>query len=324
MFYVLAIALCLAVMFLVLASASMLCMAGLRLALKTVAPSSAGGRANLFFAARLLPLALAFLVTFGLALPAFLEFEPYSTSEGIGFRLLALAAMGALLLVGMVARGISLLRATREAQREWQKHSRRLHVEGISVPVYCVENNAALMAVTGIFRPRIFVAREITKALSPDELRAALSHEMAHVSSFDNLKQLLLKITRAPRWLKALYAADAEWTNASEMAADHGALAEGASVLDLSSALIKVGRLNRPVAGREAVASHLTPTGCGSALESRVTCLSELLEGKSATPAHAAKRSNLILPTVIALAAYAACIHAVLPAVHEALEFLVR
>src|SRR5258708_38487092 len=126
MFYVLASALCLAGMFLVLASGSMLCMAGLRVALKTVAPSSAGGRANLFFAARILPLALAFLVTFGLALPAFLEFEPYSTSEGIGFRLLALAAMGALLLVGMVARGISLLRATREAQREWQKHSRRL------------------------------------------------------------------------------------------------------------------------------------------------------------------------------------------------------
>jgi Zn-dependent protease with chaperone function len=324
MFYVLAVALCLAVMFLVLASTSLLCMAGLRLVLKAGHPLAPGMRANLLFMTRLLPLGLACLITFSLALPSFLEFEPYSTKEGMGFRLMALAALGALLLAGMATRGIALMHATREAQRGWREHSCRLHVDGIRVPVYCVENCASLMAVTGIFRPRIFVAREITKTLSPDELRAALSHEMAHVSSFDNLKQLLLKITRAPRWLKALYAADAEWIHASEIAADHEALAEGASVLDLSSALIKVGRLNRPVAGREAVASHLVPTSCGSALESRVTCLSELLEGKSSTPAHGAKRGNLVLPTVIALATYAACIHAVLPAVHEALEFLVR
>ena len=323
MFYVLAIALCLAVLFLVLASTSLLCMAGLRLVLKTVPLSSPGTRANLLFAARLLPLGLACVITFSLALPAFLEFEPSSTNEGMGFRLMALATLGGLLLVGMVARGIGLLRVTREAQRGWRENSHRLHMDGIRVPVYCVENSPSLMAVTGIFRPRIFVASVIAKMLSPEELRAALSHELAHVSSFDNLKQLLLKITRAPRWLKALYAADAEWTNASEIAADRDALAEGVSVLDLSSALIKVGRLNRP-SGREAVASHLVPTACGSALESRVTRLSELLEGKSVTPAHAAKRSTLVLPTMITLVTYGACIHAVLPAVHEALEFLVR
>ena len=194
----------------------------------------------------------------------------------------------------------------------------------MSVPVYRVENGAPLMAVTGIFRPRIFVAREITETLSQDELRASLAHEMAHVSSFDNLKQLLLKITRAPRWLKALHNADAEWTSASEIAADHDALAEGASVLDLSSALIKVGRLNRPLAGREAVASHLVPTACGSSLENRVTCLSEMLEGTGAAPARGVKRGHLVLPVIIALAAYLACINTVLPAVHEALEFLVR
>lgn len=192
------------------------------------------------------------------------------------------------------------------------------------VPVYRVENGASLLAVTGIFRPRIFVTREITEALSPDELRAALAHEMAHVSSFDNLKQLLLKITRAPHWLKALYKADAEWTSASELAADYGALAEGASVLDLSSALIKVGRLKRPLAGREPVASHLVPTACSGALETRVTCLSEMLEGTAAAPAHGVKHNSMFLPVVITLALYLACVHAALPAVHEALEFLVR
>jgi Zn-dependent protease with chaperone function len=324
MFYVLAVALCLAVLFLVLVSTSLLCMTGFRLLLKVVHPTAPGAKANLLFMARILPLALACIVTFGLALPAFLQFEPYSTEEGMGFRLMALAALGAVVLAGMVARGVRLLRATGDAQRAWRQRSQKLHIDGLRVPVYCVENGGSLIAVTGIFRPTIFVAREIARTLSPEELRAALSHEMAHVSSFDNLKQFLLKITRAPRWLKALYAADAEWTNASEIAADHDALAEGASVLDLSSALIKVGRLNWPLATRRAVASHLVPTACGSALESRVTRLSELLEGKSAAPAHGAKRGNLALPGVIALATYVACIHALLPAVHEALEFLVR
>jgi beta-lactamase regulating signal transducer with metallopeptidase domain len=191
-------------------------------------------------------------------------------------------------------------------------------------PVYRVENSASLVAVAGIFRPRIFVAREITETLSQDELRAALAHEMAHVSSFDNLKQLLLKITRAPRWLKALHNVDAEWTDASEIAADHEALAGGTSVLDLSSALIKVGRLIRPVTSREPVASHLVPPTCGSALENRVTCLSEILEGAGATPARSGKRSRVLLPLLLTLAAYIACVNALLPAVHEALEFLVR
>jgi hypothetical protein len=324
MFYVLAVALCLAVLFLVLACGSLLCMAGLRLVLRMAGSGAPHTRANLLFAARILPLALACSVTFGLALPAFLKFEPYSTEEGMGFRLVSLAILGALALVGMVVRGVSLLRATRQAQRGWRDHSDRLRLDGVNVPVYRVEQGASLLAVTGIFRPRIFVGREITETLSQDELRAALAHEMAHVSSFDNLKQLLLKMTRVPRWLKALHNADAEWTNASEIAADRGALAEGASVLDLSSALIKVGRLKRPLAGRETVASHLVPASCGGSLETRVTCLSEMLEGKGAEPARRVRRNNLFLPVLIVLAAYVAGINSVLPAVHEALEFLVR
>jgi hypothetical protein len=324
MFYVLAIALCLAVLFLVLACGSLVCMAGLRIVLRMAAPVTPGIKANLLFAARLLPLGLACVVTFGLALPAFLKFEPHSTGEGMGPRLLALATLGALALAGMAVRGVALLRATVQAQRGWRKHSQELHLQGLPVPVYRVENGASLLAVTGIFRPRIFVGREITETLLQDELHAALAHEMAHVSSFDNLKQLLLKITRAPRWLKALYDADAAWTSASEVAADHRALAEGASVLDLSSALIKVGRLNRPTAVREPVASHLVPTACGSSLESRVTCLSEMLEGTGAAPARGVKRGSLVFPVVMVLAAYVVCINALLPAVHEALEFLVR
>src|SRR5207244_1174046 len=120
MFYVLAIALCLAVLFLVLVGASLLSMAGLRLVLRMAGSMMPGAKANLIFAARLLPLGLACVVTFGLALPAFLEFEPYSTGEGMGLRLLALAALGTLALAGMVVRGLNIMLATREAQQGWR------------------------------------------------------------------------------------------------------------------------------------------------------------------------------------------------------------
>ena len=324
MFYVLATALSMAVFFLVLASASLLCLPGTRLLLKMAGPATPRTRANLLFACRMLPLGLACAVTFGLALPAFLEFEPYSTKEGMGFRLMTLAVLGALVLLGMAMRAVNILRATRKTQQGWRGRSEKMEIEAMRAPVYRVETGASLLAVTGIFRPTIFVAREITEALSEDELRAALAHEMAHVLSFDNLKQLLLKITRAPRWLEMLYHSDAEWTSASELAADHRALAEGASVLELSSALIKVGRLKRPPAGREPLASHLVPTACSGSLESRVARLSEILEGAEASPPSARNGSHLLLPVLISVAAYLACIHAVLPAVHEALEFLVR
>ena len=110
MFYDLATALCLAVMLLVLVSASLLCAPLIRLAPKAFRSAIPRRKADLLFSVRLLPLALACVVTFGLALPSFLEFEPSSTREGMSLRLMTLAIFGALLLAGMLARGVSILR----------------------------------------------------------------------------------------------------------------------------------------------------------------------------------------------------------------------
>ncbi|HKV93072.1 MAG TPA: M56 family metallopeptidase [Candidatus Angelobacter sp.] len=264
------------------------------------------------------------VITLGLALPAFLEFEPHSTHEGIGLRLDALALTGALLLGGMVVRSWRILLATLQAQRSWRKNSERIYLEDIDLPIYGVESGSSLLAVTGIFRARIFLSRNIAETLSPEELRAALEHEIAHISSFDNLKQMLLKITRPPRWLKAFHDADADWSGMAEIAADQTALAKGASVLDLSSALIKVGRLNRISAASNTVASHLVPPTCNSSLEQRVMRLSELLQGGEQTATHPARPGKLMITMFLGTAAYIACIHAFLPAIHEALEFLVR
>jgi hypothetical protein len=151
---------------------------------------------------------------------------------------------------------------------------------------------------------------------------------MAHVSSFDNLKQLLLRITRPPGFLKTLTLADAAWTSASEVAADQSALTAGATALDLSSALVKVGRIARPaVLLQAATASHLLPPACGTSLEARVQRLQEALEN-GPPPAGQTELSGwqkrAFPMAVLAVLAYILMVPALLPAIHEVLELLVR
>src|SRR6185437_2699902 len=134
----------------------------------------------------------------GLAVPAFLEFEPRSTGEMLGWPLMVLALCGAAVLLLILHRIASILRASWKLGRHWMANSMQLHVPGLNCPVYCVKRPASLLAVTGIFRPKIFISDEVAQALSPQELSAALSHELAHLRSADNLKQLLLRSFALP------------------------------------------------------------------------------------------------------------------------------
>jgi Zn-dependent protease with chaperone function len=329
MFYLLSIALCCAVLFIVLAVASVLCIwigRRCRPAASSLAPATA---ANLLFTIRVLPVLLAGLVTFGFALPALVKFEPRSSGELVGWRLLALAVLGALALIMMAVRAVNIIRSTRLVRASWSRHSERLRLEDAGVPVYCLDGDGpgSVLAVLGFLRPKIFVARRILETLTRAELLAAIEHERAHVTSLDNLKQLVLKVTRLPGWLGLSGVADSAWTNASEIAADEAALASGASVLDLSGALIKVAVLSsQAVVGETVAASHLVPAGRGSCLQARVDRLQEILEGDD--PVHRTAPRNrgakIVIPLALAAIAYVACINTVLPWVHEVLEGLVR
>lgn len=318
MFYVLCVTLCLAVLFIVMTVARLVCTALLRVLGPLLRRATPRLTANLLFSVRALPLLLALVVTFGFVLPAFLKFEPRSTSELMGWPLMGLAILGCGLVLVIALRSLRLIWATRRIQKAWRSASTKLHVPGIDVPLYVVDGPAALLAVSGIFRPKIFVGRLVAKSLSPPELSAALVHEMAHVISLDNLKQFLLRITRVSR------KEDVEWTNASEMAADEAAVARGVSVLDLSSALIKVGRLGRGDLQHALIASHLLPVSACGSMEMRVTHLEELIENDCRPQSHFRHQYYGIVSIILLLGFYGLSVNAVLPWIHEALEFLVR
>ena len=326
MFYLLCLALCLAVMFLVLAGTSLLFVPLAGLVEPRLQQAGARTAANVLLILRLLPVSLGAGVSLGLALPAFLEFEPPSTTEMVNAPLIALAVLGCSALVLMLIRGVRMWRMTRFMQQEWQKHARPVSALATGVPLYRIDINASLLAVTGIFRPKVFVSSTVADALSHAELSAALSHEIAHVRSHDNLKQLLMKLTAPPAWFSRLRSMDQAWTRASEMAADEDALAQGASALELSSALIKVGRLSLGHTVPDTfAASHLVPCGCSSATLTRAAHLRDLLESETVvTSVHSSGVRRIVTTLLVIAAIYVGCLVTLLPAVHEGLEFLVR
>jgi Zn-dependent protease with chaperone function len=331
-FYALALSVSLAVWFLAMAGASLLGLPLGRILRSTVhfAPSldqSPGAIADVLFAIRTLPLSLALVFTVGFALPAFLRHEPHAIGEPISMKLWLLASAGALLLAVMIGRGVRMLLATSQVENRWLANSRphMIDIAGNKARLHCVDSDSPLLAVTGFFRARIFVAREVLRLLSPGELEAAVAHEMDHVRRFDNVKQFVLKITRPPRWLGG--SQDSSWTQVSEVAADAGALDHGASALDLAAALVKIGALKRgPVLGDQIAASHLIPDLPGSPLEARVMRLERILDNNPGSRRCAATRGpwRAILLVALPVLIYVAAVSAVLPAVHEALEFLVR
>lgn len=321
MFYALACVLCLAVLFIVQTGATILSSLGLWSGRRFLHLLPAGDRANLLFLLRALPFFLASIAALGFALPAFLRFEPRSSNEILGWKLLSLAALGGLVTAAVLVRSLWIVRATQRAQKQWHSRSWVFEMSGVDVPVFCVDGPAPLLAVTGWLRPRIFVAQTVIEELSPAELFAAIAHELAHVSAWDNLKQLFLKTTA----FRLVRHSDASWLNASEMAADEGALANGASALDLSSALVKVGGLSRQAsAGNLIAVSHLLPANAQSCLEMRVRHLRKLLESEDQAP-RSKSRSYWPVWAVAGVAlCYAMCVGTVLPWIHEMLELLVK
>src|SRR5215472_10809921 len=112
MFYLLCSCLVFAVMFTTLSLATLACAPVLRLLTGVTRLVRAGTTSNLLFMFRALPLVLGVVASIGLALPAFLEFEPYSTSEMPGPALLLLAGFGLVITFTMVWRCLRILGLT--------------------------------------------------------------------------------------------------------------------------------------------------------------------------------------------------------------------
>jgi Zn-dependent protease with chaperone function len=213
-----------------LASAAIWCAAQERLI--ALAPRV---RARALATLRLLPATLAVGVA-SIVFLAFIRLEPTDAREVLGFVLPGAALATVVVFARRATHAYVARRQTTRAVATWQG----------SPPV--VDVDFPIVAVVGIWRPRLYVARRVVETCDCDELDAIIAHERAHVSARDNVTRACFLCTpfAIGRVASQLELA---WTRASEEAADDAARCDERSSLALASALTKVARLavNQPM-----------------------------------------------------------------------------
>ena len=222
MFIYLCILVCLATLALTslvaMIAMEMLGPAARRLALRFRFPTSP----TLLFNLYTFPFTVSIVVTAAFVVPAFLVFEPRSTAETPEPLLISLAVSGGGLIAAVLLRLTKSVLSTRKLVRQWLRSGRPL-VLGKKVPVHVVDYPESLVAVAGIFAPRVFIGEKALKILGDGELQAAIEHELAHVRSLDNLKHLAVAASRPPQFFKQFAALERRWRGSVEAAADRRA-----------------------------------------------------------------------------------------------------
>lgn len=200
-----------------------------RLGQQRLGPLAPCSRARAIAALRLLP-ATAALAAAGLVLIAFIQLEPADAREVLGMVLPAAA----------LATMFAFTRRAAHACRAWM-HTARV-VAGWKGTASVVDVEFPIVAVVGIWRPRLYIARRVVDACDREELDAMIAHERAHVAARDNITRVCFLC--APFAVRGV-APELElaWTRASEEAADDAARRDESSSLALASALTKVARL---------------------------------------------------------------------------------
>lgn len=278
---------------------------------KRLKPRSAAG---LLLAARLFPAVGAVLVVAGVCVPSYLWLEPESTVEQVGPLCLG-AALLSLGIWGMsIGRGLRAMVLSLRYARQCRR------ADGVNTRVSVIEGTAGLFALTGIFRTRLVISRQVFESLSHEQLEVALRHELAHQASRDNLKRLLLLLAPAPR-LTGLKSLERGWAQFTEWAADDDAVGGDAKrSVSLAGALVRVARLGVPA---EAPALMTSLVADGEDLEARVD---RLLGARPAGENQEQRRSSFITATFVLVGVIVAAFAgpATLQAAHGLLEYLIR
>lgn len=195
---------------------------------------------------RALPSGAAAAFTVAIVMPAFTIFEPIRASEMAGPLVLAFALAALTQLAVSIVRAAWTAARTRAAARAWLTSGTPLDVDPpAGVPAYAIDSRAPIVALVGVFSPKLVAARAVIEACTTEELTAIVAHERRHLHARDNLKRWLMACAPdALRWTPLHHEIAGAWHDASEDAADDAAAggAEQARV-DLAALLLKIARL---------------------------------------------------------------------------------
>jgi Zn-dependent protease with chaperone function len=283
----------------------------------------AGTAARFLLGLRLFPFALAVLFVVGLCVPSYLWLEPSATSERVGLVCVILGFFGATAWFASLARTIYSLFASLRHNHLCRLAGQETRMPGNSSPVVLVEDEAPLLALSGLLRPRLLISRGVLRVLSAEELEASLRHEHAHRTSRDNAKRLLLLL--APDifpFVRPFRMLEQGWSKFAEWAADDQASAgDSCRALSLAAALVHVARMG----AAPRLPFLTTPLLVGDRdLSARVD---RLLRADATTLPHASKIQPGLRTGGFLLAACLAALlltPSALSSVHELLELLLH
>jgi len=253
MYEFLGIALVLALLLTINATATMVAAGFGHLCKPLLWTCSARTRAAILFVMRIGPPVIAIVAIAAFLIPSYLKYEPHNTNEFVTWKLVALAALSAIGVSLAAWRGFRSWFATRSLLRDWLSSSKRIELEGIRVPTFVLSHSFPIIAVVGAIRPRLFIATHVLELLSQEELAAAIAHEYGHLAAGDNFKRSVMRISRAALLIIPCgRSLDRAWSEASESAADEHAAQQSSFVaLNLASALVRIARMipkgHRPV-----------------------------------------------------------------------------
>jgi len=272
-----------------------------------------------WLALRMLPAMVAAAFAMIVFVPSYWRYEPRDFVEGIDLSLTAVA-IGALVLLGAgVARGASAWTRAKRRGRLWMRTARPIDLGTGRVPAFVVDAPAPIMALVGVWRPRLLVTRALIELLTEEELAASVAHELGHFRAWDNVKRLV--IGAAPDLLASTPVARAierRWASAAEHAADRmSGDAPPAIRCALASALVKVARLTPP---QPMLAEPISTLIGGGEIALRVQIL---LDDRIVAPVRR-RHSLRWLIASIALGAFALTYGPLLISVHEITEVLVQ
>ena len=283
---------------------------------------SANTRVSLLFWFRILPLLVAAVAVFAFVLPAFFLYEPHEPQETVGIKLAAVIFVAMAGLMFALFRLFGSWWRTRRLRTMWGRNATKTTLEGVSLPVYRLDNSFPVFAVVGVLRPRIYIAEPIFETLEADEIAAVVKHELGHTTAHHNLKRLLMQLCSDVLVAPVGQSLDRSWSEAAEEAADEFAAATGGrqTAVDLAAALIKVARIipDKPAPAMPAVSYVLN----GELLATRVRRLLMLAEREMPSTSSTHWSSLITLVLAVAFVAAFATNHLFLARIHDISESL--
>ena len=166
--------------------------------------------------------------------------------------------LGVLLMTVRLARGI---RGTHQLRRKVipvkesvvremiERQARRIGLKSAPLVGYC--KRISIPIVIGILRPVILLPAMMATGLTPVQLRALVTHELAHIRRFDLLVNLLQRLIEVVLFFHpAVWFVSRRISAEREHATDDAVLAAGSAPIHYADALVRMAELSTLLRGR--------------------------------------------------------------------------